>query len=271
MSVPGRGSMRTGARIALYEARDVVRGRWIVAYGLLLLALAQALVMLEADVVRAAAGLVNAALLITPLVGLLFGALYMYGARDFNRLLLAQPVGRRELFGGLYLGVALPLVGAELLGLGLPLGIAALRQGAGFGSVGRLLVVVVALTLVSVALAFLVSVTIRDRAAGMGVAILVWLGLTVLYDGLFASVAVAFPDTMLEKPALVLTLLNPVDTARILLLMEFDAAALLGYTGAVFRGFFGGTSGLAVSSAVLAAWIAMPLLAARRAFDRADL
>ncbi|MFW6085498.1 MAG: ABC transporter permease subunit [Gemmatimonadota bacterium] len=267
----GASSARTAARIAGYEARDVARGRWIVVYALLLLGVAQALVMLEADVVRAAAGLVNAALLVTPLVGLLFGALYMYGARDFNRLLLAQPVGRRELFGGLYAGVALPLVGAELLGLGLPLGIAALRQGAGFESVARLLLVVVALTLVSVALAFLVAVTIRDRAAGMGVAVLLWLGLTVFYDGLFASAAVALPDVLLEKPALALTLLNPVDTARILLLMEFDAAALLGYTGAVFRGFFGGATGIAVASGVLVGWIVLPLLAARRAFERADL
>lgn len=271
MNARRKSAVHTAVRIAGYEARDVARGRWIIVYALLLLGLAQTLVMLEADAVRATAGLVNAALLVTPLVGLLFGALYMYGARDFNRLLLAQPVSRRELFGGLYAGVALPLVGAELLGLGLPLGIAALRQGAGFGSVGRLLVVVVALTLVSVALAFLVAVTVRDRAAGMGVAILVWLGLTVLYDGLFASAAVALPDTLLEKPALALTLLNPVDTARILLLMEFDAAALLGYTGAVFRGFFGGSTGILVASGVLTAWIALPLVAARRAFDRADL
>lgn len=249
----------------------MARGRWIIAYGLALFGIAQALVSFEGDVTRAAAGLVNVTLLVTPLVGLLFGTLYLYGARDFNRMLLAHPVGRLELFNGLYAGVALPLVGAQLLGLGLPLLVGTASQGAGLGGPVRLLIVVSALTLVSLSLAFLVAVTIRDRAAGMGVAILLWLALTVLYDGLFAAAAVALPHAMLEKPALVATLLNPVDTVRVLLLMEFDAAALMGYTGAVFRAFFGGKTGLLVASGALAAWVVVPLLLARRRFRRADL
>jgi Cu-processing system permease protein len=262
---------QTAARIARYGLRDVARGRWIVVYGLVLFALAQALVIFEGDVTRAAAGLVNPALLVTPLVGLLFGTLYLYGARDFNRMLLAQPVGRPELFDGLYAGVALPLVGAAVLGVGLPLVTGTIARGGTLGGPLRLLVVMAALTLVSVSVAFLVAVTIRDRAAGMGVAVLLWLGLTILYDGLFATAAVTLPHVLVEKPALVATLLNPVDTARILLLMEFDAAALMGYTGAVFRGFFGGSFGRLAAGAALGAWVVVPLLLARRRFCRADL
>lgn len=262
---------RNAARIARYGVRDVARGHWIVAYGVALFALTQALIVFEGDVTRAAAGLVNPTLLVTPLVGLLFGTLYLYGARDFNRMLLAQPVGRLELFNGLYAGVALPLVGASMLGVGLPLILATITRGGSFGGPIRLLLVIAALTLVSLSLAFLVAVTIRDRAAGMGVAVLLWLGLTVLYDGLFATLAVTLPHVLVEKPALVATLLNPVDTARILLLMEFDAAALMGYTGAVFRGFFGGNFGRLAAGAALGAWVVVPLLLARRRFDRADL
>lgn len=262
---------RTATRIARFGFRDVARGRWIVVYGFVLFALAQALIVIEGDVARAAAGLVNPTLLVTPLVGLLFGTLYFYGARDFNRMLLAQPVGRLELFNGLYAGVALPLVGASVLGVGLPLMIGAITRGDALGGPVRLLVVIAALTLVSLSLAFLVAVTIRDRAAGMGVAVLLWLGLTVLYDGLFATAAVTLPHVLVEKPALVATLLNPVDTARILLLMEFDAAALMGYTGAVFRGFFGGSAGRLAAGAALGAWVVVPLLLARRRFRRADL
>lgn len=262
--------MKTAARVARYGLRDVARGRWILVYGAVLFGLAQALIVLEGDVARAAAGLVNPVLLITPLVGLLFGTLYLYGARDFNRMLLAQPVGRRSLFGGLYAGVALPLLGVELVGLGAPLALAALSQGGGPG-VLRLLVVVGALTLSSVALAFLTAVTIRDKAAGMGVAILAWLALTVLYDGLFATISVTLPGSVLETPALVATLLNPIDTARILLLMQFDQAALMGYTGAVFRAFFGSGVGTLVAAASLVAWVILPLLLAARRFRRADL
>ncbi|MGD8494753.1 MAG: ABC transporter permease subunit [Gemmatimonadales bacterium] len=262
--------MRTAARIARYGLRDVARGRWILVYGAALFGLAQALILLEGDVARAAAGLVNPVLLVTPLVGLLFGTLYLYGARDFNRMLLAQPVGRRELFCGLFAGVALPLVGVEWLGLGAPLVVAALTHGGGSGIL-RLLAVTGALTLSSLALAFLTAVTIRDRAAGMGVAILAWLALTVLYDGLFATVSLTLPGTVLEGPALVASLLNPIDTARILLLMQFDQAALMGYTGAVFRAFFGGGTGTAVAAGSLFTWICVPLLIAAWRFRGADL
>lgn len=135
----------------------------------------------------------------------------------------------------------------------------------------RFLAVSVALTLCSVSLAFLTSVAVRDRAAGMGVAVLIWLSLSVLYDGILVAVASSLPSVALERPALVLTLLNPIDTARVLLLMQFDGAVLMGYTGAVFRGFFGDGTGIAVAFAALVTWAVVPLLLARRVFRRADL
>lgn len=263
--------MSVSARIARYELRDVSRGRWLIVYVALLFGLAQTLLALEADTTRALAGLINVVLIVVPLVGLLFGTLHMYGARDFNRMLLAQPVGRRELFNGLYAGVALPLAGATILGLGLPLVVGALGDSSALAGVARFLGVAVVLTLASVSLSFLTSVAIRDRAAGMGVAVLIWLSLSVLYDGVLIAAASTLPSAALERPALIMTLLNPIDTARVLLLMQFDGAALMGYTGAVFRNFFGGTTGTAVALLTLTAWIILPLLLARRIFRRSDL
>ncbi len=263
--------MNVAVRIARYESRDVSRGRWLVVYVVLLFGLAQTLLALEADTTRALAGLINVVLIVVPLVGLLFGTLHMYGARDFNRMLLAQPVGRRELFNGLYAGVALPLAGATILGLGLPLVVAALRDPSALAGVARFLAVAVVLTLASVSLSFLTSVAIRDRAAGMGVAVLIWLSLSVLYDGVLIVAASTLPSAALERPALIMTLLNPIDTARVLLLMQFDGAALMGYTGAVFRNFFGGATGSVVAFLTLTAWIVLPLLLARRIFRRSDL
>ena len=263
--------MNIAARIARYEVRDVSRGRWLIVYVALLFGLAQTLLALEADVIRSLAGLINLILIVVPLVGLLFGTLYLYGARDFNRMLLAQPVGRRELFNGLYAGVALPLAGATTLGLGIPLIVAALGDPAALAGVVRFLAVTVVLTLTSVSLAFLTSVVIRDRAAGMGVAVLIWLSMSVLYDGILVALASSMPSAALERPALIFTLLNPIDTARVLLLMQFDAAALMGYTGAVFRNFFGGGTGVVVAFVTLGAWALFPLLLARRIFRHSDL
>jgi Cu-processing system permease protein len=92
----------------------------------------------------------------------------------------------------------------------------------------------------------------------------------VLYDGLVLFVVAAFSDYPLETPMLVLTLLNPVDLARVLLLLTFDVAALMGYTGAVFERFFGSGLGVLAALAALLGWTALPFVAGLRGFSRKD-
>ena len=65
-------------------------------------------------------------------------------------------------------------------------------------------------------------------------------------------------------------MLNPVDLTRVALLMNFDISALMGYTGAVFRQFFGSGLGLAVAFGTLAIWFAVPLYAGLRLFEKRD-
>jgi Cu-processing system permease protein len=63
---------------------------------------------------------------------------------------------------------------------------------------------------------------------------------------------------------------NPIDLARLLLLFQFDVAALLGYTGAVFQRFFGATTGVLIAASALVAWAVLPAAAGRRLFLRKD-
>jgi Cu-processing system permease protein len=65
-------------------------------------------------------------------------------------------------------------------------------------------------------------------------------------------------------------LLNPVDLARVVLMLNFDVAALMGYTGTVFRSFFGSALGLAVALAALTVWLLVPLSLGLRRFARKD-
>ena len=88
---------------------------------------------------------------------------------------------------------------------------------------------------------------------------------------LVLMVATAFVDYPLERAMLGLMLLNPIDLGRVLFMLEFDVAALMGYTGAVFQRFFGTGLGMAVSLVALAAWIVGPIVAGMRAFARKDL
>lgn len=127
----------------------------------------------------------------------------------------------------------------------------------------------VLLTFAFTAIASLAAVLIDDRARGLGAAILAWLVAAVLYDGAILGVVTAFADYPLERPLLGLTLLNPVDLGRVLLLLHFDTAALMGYTGAVFDRFFGTALGTIAVGALLL-WTALPWVLSLRRFRTKD-
>ena len=129
----------------------------------------------------------------------------------------------------------------------------------------------VALTGVFVALGFLVAFSVKEAARGLGSALLVWLALTVVYDGVVLLASHALSAYPLEVPMLAAMILNPVDLARLISLMAVDASVLMGYTGAVFQDFFGGRGGIVMAIAALAGWLLLPYLAALRRFRRMDL
>jgi Cu-processing system permease protein len=128
----------------------------------------------------------------------------------------------------------------------------------------------VLLTVVFTAFALCVSVLIEDRARGLGAALVVWLLSTMVYDGLILLVATVWSDYPLEGPLLVMVFLNPVDLARVLLLLSFDIAALMGYTGAVYERFFHEGAGTVLALLMLVVCAATPLLLGLRWFRRKD-
>ena len=62
----------------------------------------------------------NIIVVLTPLIGTIFGVMYYYNSREFTELLLAQPIRRTDIFLGQYLGVAISLSLSISLGVGLP-------------------------------------------------------------------------------------------------------------------------------------------------------
>ncbi|MEO8139446.1 MAG: ABC transporter permease subunit [Gemmatimonadota bacterium] len=262
--------MRNARKILGYQLRDVLRNKWILAYALVLMLLTEALFRLGGDGGRVLLSLLNVVLIFVPLVGLTFGTLYLYTAREFIELLLAQPVGRGSMFAGLWAGLVLPLSAALVVGTGLPF---LLHTSDGPVPVHSLLMLLgtgVLLTGVFTALAFLIALRFDDRARGFGAALLVWLACAVVYDGLVLLTVTIFGSYPLETPLLGLMLLNPLDLGRVMLLLDFDVAALLGYTGAVFQHFLGTALGLGVAATSLVLWTALPLWLGARRFGRRD-
>lgn len=256
--------------ILRYQLRNVVRGRAVLGYAVFFAAVAFGLLRFAGGLERALPSLASVVLLAVPLVSIVIATISVYEGRDFAELVLSHPVGRGPLVLGQWLGVTLPLAGAFTLGAGLPLVVAGVPAAA-WPAVTLVLASGVLLTGVFTALAFLVAVWVADPTKGLGVALVLWLGLTVVYDGLVLLAAGVFVQHPLERAMLVLMMANPVDLARVLVLMALDASALMGYTGAVFQRFFGSAPGLALSFASLAAWIALPFLLAARRFRRKDL
>jgi len=262
--------MNALSQILAFQVRDALRSRWLVLNGLLYLVLCEGLILAGAVPDRVLVSLINVVLLLVPLVCLVFGTIHFYNVRDFTLLLLTQPVRRPSLFAGLYLGLALPLAGSFALGIGLPF----LWHGyAATIDAGALLTVIglgMVLTFVFVALALVVATVSRHRVQGIGTALLLWLATSIAYDGIVLLVVEMFAKYPIEKPLLGLMILNPVDLARVLLLMTFDAGALMGYTGAVFTRFFSSFEGIAIVLVALTFWTAAPLAVALRAFKRTD-
>jgi Cu-processing system permease protein len=257
-------------KVARYQARDIARSRWLAAYALFFALVTEALLRFAGGDARSILSLATVVLYVVPLVTLVFGTIYLYNAREFIELLLAQPVARGRLFSGLYVGLAVPLALAAMLGVGAPFllhGLAAPGQGT---MLGALLGVAVALTAVFTAIAFCIALWAEDRLKGLGTAIGVWMLGAIVYDGLVLAAVAAFADYPLERPMLALILANPIDLARVVMLLQLDVSALMGYTGAVFQQFLGGVTGTLIAAAALALWVAVPLALGLRTFRRKD-
>ena len=255
-------------RLLHSELRNVGRSRWLLVYAVILLGLTDLLFRFGGSGERVVLSLTNVILALVPLVGLVLGAMHVYQSREFIELMLAQPVSRRSLFTALYAGLALPLAGAYAVGVGLPL----LWHGQLLDGAGGLTLIVsgVALTLAFSALAFVLALRFEERATGLGATIVTWLLLVVVYDGALLFAVVTLDRWPIEIPAMIATLLNPVDLGRVLLLLQFDIGALSGYTGAIFERFMGGAVAMTIAIATLGLWILVPLGVGLRRFQRRD-
>ena len=115
-------------KIFKYSFYDLMRSRWSYVYFLFYFVLGFALLFLNNDVSKTIITLMNIIIVLTPLIGTIFGIMYLYDSKEFIELLLAQPLKRTTIFLGQYLGVAVSLSLSLILGLGIPFLIYGLLQ-----------------------------------------------------------------------------------------------------------------------------------------------
>jgi Cu-processing system permease protein len=253
-------------KVMKYVLVDILRNRIVLLYTLLLLIVSFSVFMLEDNAAKGMLSLLNVVLIIVPMMSLVFSTIYYYNSAEFIELLLSQPLRRRSIWLSLFAGLS----GAMALSVLLGIGIAVLLYQRTVAGLMMVLVGVV-LSVIFVSIALLAAVRTRDKAKGIGKAILLWLFWSLIYDGLVLFLLFQFSEYPLEKPMIGLSFLNPIDLARILILLKMDVSALMGYTGAVFKSFFGTAPGMLLSGFILLLWVIIPLLFSIRYFNRKDL
>ena len=253
-------------RILKYVALDILKNKIVIAYAVILALFSWSAFGLEDNASKGILTVLNIILLTVPLMSVLFATIYVYNSSEFIELLVSHPVKRSKIWKALFTGLSLSLVAAFLLGAGIPI-----LLFADWATAMMMILAGVFLSVIFVAIAFLSSILARDKAKGIGISILLWLYFALLFDGLVLFLFFQFADYPIEKLAVMLSAFSPVDLCRILILLQLDVSAMLGYTGAVFKDFFGTNWGLAISVTLLTAWAAGPFAVSLAKFRKRDL
>lgn len=253
-------------KVCKYTLLDLARNHFAIGYALLLLAVTVGLFMLEGDNTKALITLSQIVLALTPLLVLVFTIIWHFNQYEFTVLLAVQPLRRATIVRAQYVAVSTALVVSFLIGVGLPV-IAWAPGPVAF----TLLLTGAALTLVFTALGLWIAVRQRDRAKAVGIGLVAWVLMVLVYDTVLLWILFAFSHRPIEPLIVPLAALNPIDLSRILIMLQIDLAALLGYTGAVYREFFGSTGGMLASLGALCLWTVLPAWRAVHVFARKDL
>lgn len=249
-----------------YVFIDIIRNKIVLFYTAALLMISLSVFNISETTQKAIISLLNLELIVLPLVCGVFSTIYFYNSSEFIEVLVAQPLKRKKIFRSILFGLIASLSLAFIAGVGIPLLFYSTDKTSLF-----FLLAGIALTACFTTLALLAAVFTKDKAKGIGVTILLWFYFTLIYDGIILFLLFQFSDYPVENYLIAISCLNPVDLVRIMILLKIDIAAIMGYTGALFKNFFGSNTGTILSAAVLLVWIALPAWAANRKFNRKDL
>lgn len=259
--------METLYKITKFQIQNIIRSNWIIIYTFGLILTTSLIIYFTNDSSKVIVSLMTIMFILNPLIGILFGSIYLYNSREFIELVLTQPIKRSTLYSGLFLGLVIPFILVTIVGVGLPLAASNLIEP---DLIGNLLSTSILLVCIFVSIAFLITTFIIERSAGLGIAFIIWLFLCWIYDGFLLFFSYAFQDYPIERIILSLTIINPIDLARINILLRFEAAAMLGITGAVFQDFISASLGKVITFAVHLIWIFIPFSIGYFRFKKKD-
>ncbi len=264
--------------LAQKELRDARKNRWFLLYAIAFTGLSLALAWISlsgagnyglAGFGRTSASLINLILLIVPLMGLTLGALSLASEREQGSLLylMAQPINKLELLLGKFIGLALALMTALVLGFGLTALLIAINGGSAQISIYlTLLLLACLLAIASLSMGFLISAIVKRGATAVGLALFLWLLLVFFGDlGLMGTALVLELNV---NQLFALALANPLQLFKIAAILDLrNNLEVLGPVGIyAFRTY--GTQLLPLLVGLLLLWIILPFALATFLFKR---
>lgn len=256
-------------KILKFEFSNVIRSRWIIFFFSFFFLVSYSLFTFESNIQKSLLSLFNLIIYLVPLISLVFGTMYFYNSREYIEMMLGQPIPRSSLYLGLYFGTTLPIILSLILGI-IPPFILFSNMNEGFNFIILLSLIGSVLNFISIAVAFLISTSINDKVKGLSLAIFFWLLTAIAFDGILLLLIYIFSDYPIEKFLLLITLINPINLSRTLFVLNFDISALMGFTGAIFKKFYGSALGSLVSGISLIIWIIIPFWMGLKKFKSKD-
>jgi Cu-processing system permease protein len=274
--------MRDLLTIARLECITAVRLKWVrlltAAYALLAVAAAYsagaANELSGADgFARTTMALIPVALVLIPLAAIVLGVSGQSAEPGGEPFLFAQPVSRRSIVLGRWLGEFAALAGS--IGVGFGVGAVAVVNGsgtAGWLSFGYFVGAAVLLGAIFLSIAAIVASTTEKRVTALGVGIFAWFAFVLLYDGAALSMAGWLSGSTGGRILFASIFLNPADLVRVAMLQLSGTPHVLGAAGEAWTRFLGGDlRAVIMAAAALAAWTVVPLVSAVHVMRRRDV
>src|ERR1051325_3689067 len=107
-------------KLSRYVLYDILRSKIVIAYTMFLFVISMTLFRMEDNNGKAMLSLLNIILIVVPLISMIFSTIHYYNSYEFIELMLSQPMSRTRILLSEYAGVAISLVPALLIGVGIP-------------------------------------------------------------------------------------------------------------------------------------------------------
>lgn len=251
-----------------FEFKNLLKAKWLFIYAGFFFLLTESLYYFSSDSSKVYISLLNIILIVMPLVSIIYGTQYFYNSKEYIQFLLAQPIDRKYIFTSTYITAFAATVGGFVVGTGIPLITHEIS-----GDIVMAMSLILSGTLLGgifLSIGFFIANQFDDKSKGLGLALVIWFFMCFLYDGLILGVLFYFDDYPIEVPALIMSMLNPNDLARLFITLKLDVSALMGYTGAVYKNMLGTSWGIVSTLFLMCLWFVLPFWFAFKKFNQKD-